>query len=264
MALTQPDFLTTPFADSGLKNTIPENATGTNLASYDTGFPPITMIPLTSGGIPPEGKDFNGVLYSISSHTVWQNAGGQYVFDAALAAAIGGYSAGMVLQNNAGTASYVSATNGNVTDFNSDPSSIGVDWLPYAGRAYSSIGVVTSGGNTTLTTVQASASFITVTGVLAANATITVPAALGEWTFINNTTGDYSVTVIASGGGGVEVIQGGADRLRCDGTDVGYEAASGNTPAVGDSSVALATTEFVQTAINIVSGPTALLFYANF
>ena len=90
---------------------------------------------MTAGGIPPEGKDFNGILYDISSHTIWVNAGGQYQFDAALSTEIGGYPAGMVLQNNAGTASYVSAVANNTTDFNTTPSSIGTLWLPWAGAA---------------------------------------------------------------------------------------------------------------------------------
>lgn len=135
MALTTPSNYSTPFAASGAKNTIPVAATGTGKASFTDGFPAVTMLPLTSGGIPPEGKDFNGILYDITTHTVWVNAGGQYKFDSALSTAIGGYPVGMVLQNTAGTASYVSAVANNTTDFNSTPASIGTLWLPWAGSA---------------------------------------------------------------------------------------------------------------------------------
>jgi hypothetical protein len=140
MALTPPDYLTVPFADSGQKNTIPVSAPGGGLASYDAGFPPLTMIPISSGGIPPEGKDFNGVLNDITQHTVWQNSGGQYLFDAAIVAEYGGYSIGMVLQSNDGLSSYVSAVNDNTIDFNSNPASIGVEWLPYAGVSTAVLG----------------------------------------------------------------------------------------------------------------------------
>lgn len=137
MAITAPDYLTVPFAEDGEKNAIPVSPTGTNLASYDEGFPPVTMLPVSSGGIPPAGKDFNGVLNAITQHTVWQNAGGQYLFDAAVSTAIGGYSIGMVLQSNDGLSSYVSAVDNNTIDFNSNPASIGVQWLPYSGAASS-------------------------------------------------------------------------------------------------------------------------------
>lgn len=132
MSITRPTNLTKVFASAGAKNTIPV-ASASPKASYTDGFPPVTMLPLPSGGVPPEGKDFNGVLYDITSHTLWVNAGGQYQFDAALSTAIGGYPIGMVLQNTAGTTSYISTVNGNTTDFNSTPSSIGTLWLPYAG-----------------------------------------------------------------------------------------------------------------------------------
>ena len=135
MPVVRPPNYSTPFANAGAKNTIPTAPTGTGKASFSDGFPPPTMLPLTSGGIPPEGKDFNGILYSLSSHTIWVNAGGQYLFDSALSTAIGGYPVGMVLQNNALTSSYVSAVANNTTDFNATPSSIGTLWLPYAGAA---------------------------------------------------------------------------------------------------------------------------------
>jgi len=132
MSITRPTNLTKAFATSGAKNAISVAPASPN-ASYTDGFPPVTMLRLTAGGVPPEGQDFNGILFDITSHTLWVDAGGQYQFDDALSTAIGGYPIGMVLQNNAGTASYVSAVNNNTTDFNSTPSSIGTLWIPWAG-----------------------------------------------------------------------------------------------------------------------------------
>lgn len=247
--VSRPSNYPLPFASSGTKNTIPTPATGTGKASFTEGFPAVTMMPIVAGGIPPEGKDFNGILYDITTHTVWVNAGGQYQFDAVLSAEIGGYPAGMVLQNNAGTASYVSAVANNTTDFNSDPSSIGTLWLPYSGKAFSNVTINTTGGTTVLTAIQAVADFVTVTGVLTSNATLTFPAALGKRTIINNTTGAFSVTAIALGGSGVPIFQGGVDTVICDGTNVRYEDSSALTRSPGDSTKAQATTEFVTAAI---------------
>lgn len=247
--VSRPSNYPLPFASSGTKNTIPTPATGTGKASFTEGFPAVTMMPIVAGGIPPEGKDFNGILYDITTHTVWVNAGGQYQFDATLSTEIGGYPAGMVLQNNAGTASYVSAVANNTTDFNTTPSSIGTLWLPYSGKAFSNVTINTTGGTTVLTAIQAAADFITVTGTLTSNATLTFPAALGSRTIINNTTGAFSVTAIALGGAGVPIFQGGADTVICDGTNVRYEDSSALTRSPGDSTKAQATTEFVTAAI---------------
>lgn len=259
--VTRPSNYSLPFASSGVKNTIPTPSTGTGKASFTDGFPAVTMLPLTSGGIPPEGKDFNGILYDITTHTVWVNAGGQYQFDAALSTAIGGYPAGMVLQNNAGTASYVSAVSNNTTDFNSTPSSIGTLWLPYSGRAASNISIATTGGVTLLTAVQASSKFITVTGSLTSNATLTFPAAVGDWEIINATTGAFSVSAIALGGAGVPIFQGGADSVFCDGTNIRYGSFSALTRSPGDSTKAIATTEFVTTAVTSATSPGAQIYY---
>lgn len=243
--VTRPSNYPLPFASGGTKNTIPTAATGTGKASFTDGFPAVTMLPITAGGIPPEGKDFNGILFDITSHTIWVNAGGQYQFDATLSTAIGGYPAGMVLQSNNGLAAYVSAVANNTTDFNATPSSIGTLWLPYSGASFSNVTIATTGGTTTLTAIQAAAKFLTVTGTLVSNATLTLPAALSAWVITNNTTGAYTVTAIALGGTGVPILQGGADNVMCDGTNVRYEGSSAITLPPGDSSKAIATTEFV-------------------
>jgi len=254
MTISRPTNIQKPFADTGAKNAIPVASTGTGKASFTDGFPPPTMLPITAGGIPPEGKDFNGILYDITSHTLWVNAGGQYQFDSALVTAIGGYPAGMVIQDNAGVASYVSAVNNNTVDFNATPSSIGVQWLPFGGPAFSNITVNTTGGNTSLSAIQALAQFITVTGTLVADATITVPAKLGRWTVINNTTGNFAVNVLPIGGSGVPVFQGKASTLYGDGAGiVDYDLHSSQTRAAGDSTKHLATTEFVTNAVGAVA-----------
>lgn len=114
-------------------NTIP-NTTGSNqAASFELGFPPDTMVPVVSGGIPPLGADFNGIFNLLSTHAKFLNIGGVYKFDASVATIIGGYDKGTVLQSNDGTVAYVSAIDNNTINFNTTPSSIGVEWKQWAG-----------------------------------------------------------------------------------------------------------------------------------
>lgn len=140
MTIPRPDNLSTPFADSAgtlYINDIPVSPPlDPQLASWEDGFPPITMTPKASGGLPPFGQDMNGVLNAISQHTRFTNAGGQYRFDSALSTILGGYDAGTVLQSDDGLSSYVSAIDGNTINFNTTPSSIGDEWLPWAGNSF--------------------------------------------------------------------------------------------------------------------------------
>jgi hypothetical protein len=128
-----------PFASQGDKNTIPvtpSTETGqTNYASYQKGFPPVTMTPLVAGGLPPQGMDMNGILFALSSSIGFSQSGGLPTFNADFASTIGGYPLGAVLQSNDGASAYVSAIANNTTDFNESPESIGTSWLPWAGDA---------------------------------------------------------------------------------------------------------------------------------
>lgn len=134
----QPDLIITPFgenADPSTIRTIPESKSPSDPkqdASWSTGFPAVTMKPIQSGGIPPEGPDMNGVLNAISGHTVFVGGGGQYKWSDAYVAAKGGYAKGSVIQSDAGDFSYISTVDGNTENFNSSPSSIGVKWILYS------------------------------------------------------------------------------------------------------------------------------------
>ena len=118
-------FLPMAFATNGLKNNIPVADPSTfSSASYEKGFPQSTMKKVTEGGIPPQGKDFNGILNEISSHTVWTNAGGTYKFNGELSNAIGGYAKGAVLVADNLKFAVISLVNNNKINFNTNPSSI--------------------------------------------------------------------------------------------------------------------------------------------
>lgn len=90
--MTNPTLVTTPFAENGDKNTIPQSVGAEpQNATQNEGFPEVTQTPISAGGIPPERKDFNGILNLYGQHIVHLNKGLPYEFDAAFATAIGGY-----------------------------------------------------------------------------------------------------------------------------------------------------------------------------
>lgn len=255
-APTRPTNIDLPFAYAGTKNTIPDAATGTNHASFHDGFPPVTMLPIASGGIPPEGNDFNGLFFDITTHTLWVNAGGQYLFDAGLSTAMGGYPKGMVLQNTALNASYVSLVDNNTTDFNSTPSSIGTLWGSYSGAAFSNAAVATTGGTVTLSAIQAMADMITVTGTLTSNAVLVFPVTIGETLVVNNTTGAFMLSATITGAG-VQIKQGAADAIYNDGTNIGYQQNSASNRSAGDVSRSTANTLYADRSSSRVGGYSA-------
>lgn len=132
-SLTMPQILSGAFAYNGEKNTIPEEPTGSFLASIQEGFPPITMMPKKNGGQPPEGKDFNGILNLVSQFYFFTQNGGTYTFNQSVSDAIGGYPEGARLwyvDSSTGEASLLRSTKGNNTDnFVTNPEVIGTSWV---------------------------------------------------------------------------------------------------------------------------------------
>jgi len=136
--LSNPPTLEMPFAEQGDKNTIPVQATGTNGASLTEGFPEITMKPRDQGGLPPSGRDMNGLGYLLSSLYFHLQNGGQFTFNSDVSTAIGGYPLGAILSytdTNTGLVYLVrSLVANNTYDFNDNPSYIDdVHWT----KAYS-------------------------------------------------------------------------------------------------------------------------------
>lgn len=90
--MTNPTLVSTPFAENGDKNIIPESVGAEpQNATQEAGFPPITQQKISEGGIPPERNDFNGILNLYGQHIVHLNKGLPYEFDQAFADKIGGY-----------------------------------------------------------------------------------------------------------------------------------------------------------------------------
>lgn len=126
-----PQVLAGAFAYNGERNEIAEDATGNYLASLEQGFPPITMQPKSSGGTPPDGKDFNGLGYLLSQFYFFVQNGGSYTFNTDVSAKIGGYPKGSRLWYTSETGDVMlleSAVDDNSFNFNADPSVIGTQW----------------------------------------------------------------------------------------------------------------------------------------
>jgi hypothetical protein len=128
-------------------------------ASLTDGFPPLNFQPIASGGIPPAGEDFNGVLFRVTGWARWIAAGGPVTFDAALSTAIGGYPRGAFLQSAVTPGLFfVSTVENNTTN----PDAGGANWTP-AIPAKASGAEVLAGSN--------DAKFVTPLGVAALRAT---------------------------------------------------------------------------------------------
>lgn len=120
-----------PFAKSGNKSVIydtRQQGQAENEATWETGFPPVTMIRKEDGGLPPTGLDFNGIFHDISSNVVFACMGGQYKFDAEYANEIGGYPKGAILLNNQENMQYISNVDNNKVNFNTANASTLTAW----------------------------------------------------------------------------------------------------------------------------------------
>ena len=134
--------------------------------------------------------------------------------------------------------------------------STGTGWNTFGyGRsnqfAYTQFALAVTGGTLTLTSAQASNTIQEYSGILTSNQIIVVPSTVQLYSFVNNTTGAYTLTVktSVSGGATVSVPQGGTLILVCDGTNV-YNAASGTassftTITLGNGSLAVPSLKFV-------------------
>lgn len=146
--MSNPYMVKIPFCNTGNKNAIqltqqagqdPEDAT------YQEGFPPVTMLNEDAGGLPPKGLDFNGIFYELSSPIAHYCRGDRIQFDAAYAAAIGGYAKGWIVASNDYQKDYISLVDNNLAD----PNGTNTTWAVYAGQ-----GSVPTATSTTTGTVK--------------------------------------------------------------------------------------------------------------
>lgn len=114
-----------PFGINGRREPILDaTPAGDNTASYDVGFPPITMTLKSAGGLPPKGEDMNQILFELSSLARWFSTGAINSYDGSFATAIGGYPKASVVLGTDGQTRYISTTDGNLAN----PNTGGAGW----------------------------------------------------------------------------------------------------------------------------------------
>ena len=125
-----------PFGVNGQRDAIlPTTPSGDNAASYESGFPPVTMILKTAGGKPPKGQNMNQILFELSSLARWASTGALNAYDSSFATAISGYPKGSVLISNDASKIYINTVDGNATNPNSGGSGW-ADIFSYIGAQY--------------------------------------------------------------------------------------------------------------------------------
>lgn len=215
-----------PFGSNGPREPITATTpVGTNQASYDQGFPPITMTLKSAGGLPPKGQDMNQILFEQSSFNRYFAAGGGYVYDSAFSTAVGGYPLSARIPNSTGTGFWLNTVEDNQANPENSTSAL-TGWIPMGSYGVTALTGLTS-SSITLTTLQASKDRITLSGSLTANINIVVPAWIKRWEVVNNCTGAFSVTIKTPSGSGVSVPNSSNKTLWGDGTNVVFNLPSG-------------------------------------
>lgn len=229
-----PSRITKAFGVNGLKNTIPvDSSTSTEnngVATFDKGFPAVTMQPLSAGGIPPSGKDINGVLYSTTIQQQWQNAGMTYPFSQDFSDAVSGYPKGAIVPSSVYTGQWLNLNEANGTSPES-PTGASTGWVPINNYGVTQITMTT--GSIVMSSLQAAKDRIIISGALTTNVNLIFPAWIKSWVVHNNCTGNFTVTCRTASGSGVVVIPGLVSRLFCDGVNISDETFNANNDMTG-------------------------------
>ncbi len=206
MSAPTPPVITIPFArDAGVyRDPIPPTTGAAGRASYEGGFPPITMTPVIAGGIPPFGQDFNGILYDLTAQAVAAWAGRPIpVWSATVVAAHTGYQLGAVLAMSTGMGYWINLNSNNPTD----PDNGGAGWAPLF--CYGAYGIAVTGGIRTLLAHEYCHPTIVLGGSLAGNQAIVMPTTEQTWLIVNRCTmNGFTLTVRTAAGTGVDVPAG--------------------------------------------------------
>ena len=120
--------ITRPFAESGLITPIQD--TSGDSVNYPQGFPSIYGVPASEGGKYVGRGEINAIGNVATNDLFYHKCGGINTFDAALAAKVGGYPKGAVLQYLNGNYIYdvISLIDNNMFDFASSNTIDGANW----------------------------------------------------------------------------------------------------------------------------------------
>lgn len=133
-----PGKIVLAFAADGSKNSIPvpsQIPVTPGAASWTDGFPPLTMVDPTEGGVGPSGLDFNGIYNAISALSLWYNAGAGFPFDSTFAGNVGGYPIGARVLRASGGGYWTSTIDNN----SNNPDTGGAGWMLEGGRPSASV-----------------------------------------------------------------------------------------------------------------------------
>lgn len=191
-------------------------------ASLTDGFPPKCFVPVASGGTPPFGKDFNGLLKQVTQWNQWQQAGGPIVYDSSFQSAIGGYPMGAIIEIVAGGPAFISTVENNTVA----PAVGAAGWMP----------VPTFGANVTTVTATGVLSInnagLILVDATAGNVIITMPAVAGA----NGVPLPFNFTRTDSSGNTVTVTAAGSDKFWPTNSASLSIAPSGSLYITGDGS----------------------------
>jgi hypothetical protein len=234
-----PHKLVEAFATSGSKNTIPvpsQISITPGAASFTDGFPPLTDLPLASGGVPPTVQDMNGALFAATAPAVWFSGGGGFPYDATWSAVVGGYPQGARVLRSDGTGYWLNTIDNNTTA----PESSGAaaaGWVPDTTNGIAAISL--SSSNVTLSAPQWGKPIIVLSGTLTASINVIFPNIAAQWLVVNNCAGAFTVTCKTAAGTGIVIPEGTASSVYGDTTNIYVESnsasgASSLTALTGD------------------------------
>lgn len=116
MTIERPNSFLRRWAQNGERFDIPDSGADhdNGRADLETGFPKKTMISVLQGGIPPWGRDHNGILNRITEAIQWDQLGGTYIYDHDLCQQIGGYPIGAKIKSDKyDYVTFINMSNGN-------------------------------------------------------------------------------------------------------------------------------------------------------
>lgn len=249
-----------PFADSaggGYIRTIPTAPAGAGEANLTEGFPPETFTPLSGGGIPPAGQDWNGILNQISAWSQWQAAGGPVFYDGTFSTAIGGYPKGCILNSTVDGYFWYNLVDGNTTN----PDSSGANWQPLVApnsiensqlAQVPSLTAKANIGTAAVITASIAAAVMTVTAV--ASGTLSVGQTLSG----SGVTAGTRITGLLTGTGGTGTYSVSPSQTKASGTVNATGAANSSDVALADLLRVMLAPVFGTDQVSIELGPLIL------
>jgi hypothetical protein len=193
-------------------------------ASLTDGFPPKCFVPVASGGTPPFGQDFNGLLKQVTQWDQWQQAGAPIVYDSAFQSSIGGYPMGAIIEIVAGGPAFMSTVENNTVA----PAVGAAGWMP----------IPTFGSNVTSVTSTQTLSIynagLVLVNATAGNITITMPAVAAA----NGVPLPFNFVRVDSSANSVTINAAGSDKFQPSNSTSLSIGGGGAVPLNGDGSSA--------------------------